>query len=290
MAAGSGPVSVARTAHRSRCAAHADGHAGDKPVSPGRSRLGYGRVCLASFGLGLGVAGCVDTGATEVNAELRVVGATDLVVNARNGWQVMLDEALVVFGPLWLCAGTTAGELCETARAEWLDATVVDALDDAEQRVGQLVGSEGEVRSWMYDYGLVSRLTEVDPWITPAAKTLNGNSVRLAGCATLEAKQLCFNLELPIAQGAAAEQGVPVVRVSGSKRVLATFGKVQQLTAGFNAAEWISTIDFDSLYFENGCDVGCEVISITAENQAARAVRSALEGTARPTLDWAEEH
>lgn len=229
---------------------------------------------------------CVDAGTSMKSVELRVAGNTRSVIPARNGWQVTLERARLAFGPLWLCAGKTAGELCDVARAEWLDAVVVDALDDEAKTVGELWGSEGDVRSWMYDYGLVSLLTTPKPHRTEAANNLGGNSVDVVGCASKQEQRVCFALRLPVAQSTAAEQGVPVVRVSGNGNVLTYFGTDQRLTLVFDAADWVGTIDFDGLPAANGCEGDCEPVALEADSQAARAVRSALEGTARPELVW----
>lgn len=241
-------------------------------------KVGAPTLCLAMA--------CVDAGTSMKSVELRVAGNTAAVVPARNGWQVTLERARLAFGPLWLCAGKTAGGLCDLARAEWLDAVVVDALDDRARSVGELWGSDGEVRSWMYDYGLVSLLTTPKPYRTEAAKSLGGDSVHVSGCASKQERRVCFALKLPVAQGTAAEQGVPVVRVSGSGNVLTRFGAERRLTVVFDAGDWLGTIDFDGLLAEHPCEGECEPVELEADSQAARAVRSALEGTARPELVW----
>lgn len=229
---------------------------------------------------------CVDTGAPLTSAELRVQGDTESVIAGRDGWIVSLQQAQVAFGPLWLCAGNTAGELCDVARAEWLDAVVVDALDATPKDVGEIWGNEGAIRSWMYDYGLVSLLAEKEPYSTEAAQSLGGNSVRIQGCAEKSPRRLCFSLQLPIAQSTMAEQGVPVVRVTGSGDSLAEFGRVRRLTASFDAGDWLGGIDFEGLAAQEGCEPQCAEVVLGSDSQAARSVRSALEGTARPKLIW----
>ncbi len=241
---------------------------------------------LVSIGASVFTVACVDTGVSSTSAELFVAGDTSLAISARDGWQLTLERAQLAFGPLWLCPGNTAGELCDVARAEWLESVVVDALDDKANSVGEIWGNAGAVRSWMYDYGLVSRLTHKEPYRTEAADVLDGNSVRIRGCATKEVRKLCFELELPVAQSTTAEQGVPVVRVSGNGSALAHFGSVRRVTALFDAADWLQTVDFEALALQQACEQDCAVVELDADSQAGRAVRSALEGTARPELVW----
>ena len=78
---------------------------------------------------------------------------------------VTIDRADLAFGPLYLCAGATAGDLCDTARFEWLDSAVVDTTLSDPVKVGELSGVTGTVRSWMYDLGLSSQLTREAPFI-----------------------------------------------------------------------------------------------------------------------------
>lgn len=246
---------------------------------------------LSAFGLGLcalvGPSACLDTGVDVASAELRVRGDTASTIAARDGWVVTLQHAKIAFGPLWLCPGNTAGELCDVARGEWLDSVVVDALDNETKVAGEMWGHEGEVRSWMYDYGLVSLLTAKEPFRSEAAKELGGNSVELRGCATKEMRtEVCFSLALPVSQSTEAERGVAVVRVSGGGQALARFGQVRRLTATFDAATWLGAVDFEALSALQTCEPGCDVLELGADSQAARAVRSALEASARPKLQW----
>src|SRR5690606_9169614 len=172
-------------------------------------------------------------------------------------------------------------------RAEWLDATVVDALSTRARRVGQLIGNRGEVRSWMYDLGYVSLLSTAEPFETQAARELGGLSVLVTGCASQGARRVCFEIGTQVVQSSEAEQGVPVVRVSGDKAAVAQFGDISRLTLSFDPQQWLATVDFEQLITEAGCDTSCEQVIIAATDaQATRALRSAVENTARPTLEW----
>ena len=75
---------------------------------------------------------CAETSQERVQIPLEVTGTAPAgTVLSLGDVPVTLTRADLAFGPLYLCAGTQAGELCETARLEWLDSVVVDALDEA---------------------------------------------------------------------------------------------------------------------------------------------------------------
>jgi hypothetical protein len=247
-------------------------------------------VALAAlFTLFALLPGCVDTGSSEIVIPLEARGTnpgTEFV--GRDGWTIALDEASLAFGPLTLCAGATAGELCDTAHAEWLDSAVVDVLDPKPRALGEIIGVSGRVRSWMYDLGFVSTLTQDEPLELPAAKRLQGNSVHLRGKATNEALKLTFEIALPIRQEAATERGVPVI----AKNTAEPFD--QDLTntpvtlqASFDAAPWFEQVDFEALAKAHDCNPTCpNPIQITPNDQAYRAIRVAILAANHAKFTW----
>lgn len=250
-------------------------------------RLGSGVVFgCSSIIAGSAMVACGDDAVSVRDIELRVAGARVSAIAGRDEWTVELETARLAFGPLTLCPGRSAGEFCDTARGEWVDAVVVNALEPRTKRAGYLVATTGPVLSFMYDYGIVSLLTRTTPYITDAARELAGNSVELRGCATKAGQELCFALSAPIAQTNQTEQGVPVVRVNGL-RGLADLTQVSRLTATFDPTSWVSSIDFDAIAREFECENRCDV-ELTSGSQAARAVQTALAGSARAQLTWAE--
>ncbi len=228
---------------------------------------------------------CVDSGVTMRDIELRVAGTEATAFDGRDEWTIELDRARLAFGPVTLCPGRSAGEFCESARGEWVDAVVVDGLEPKAKRAGDLVGTSGPVLSWMYDYGLVSLLTEKAPYVTEAASDLGGNSVQLQGCAFKAEQRVCFELSATVSQTTETEQGVPVVRVGGVQGV-SDLTQISSLTATFDPRDWVATIDFDALTLGQECEAGCDAGRLAADSQAVRAVQSALAGTARPRLSW----
>jgi hypothetical protein len=230
-------------------------------------------------------AGCVDTGTNVHEVGLWVNGRADNRFEGRDGWSITLERADVAFGPLTLCSGTSAGEFCETARGEWVNAVVVDALDEDAQQVGSVIGTTGPVLSWMYDYGLVSVLTQTDLYETKAARELGGNSVQIAGCADKDDAAFCFTVAARIAQNVEVERGVPVVRVSGEPGP-ADLGQTKRLAFAFDPQTWLSGVDFEALWAAQSCETDCAPVVLDGETQAGRAVQIALAASARPELSW----
>ena len=229
---------------------------------------------------------CVDTGSASAAADLYLQGTRPGALQARDGWELELQRAELAFGPLTLCPGTTPGELCETARAEWVGTALVDALDEDAKRVGQLVGSRGPVGSWMYDLGIVSLLSRSEAFESDAARALGGYSALLAACATKDEREVCFEVGVRVVQSSEAEQGIPVVRVSGD-RSHPDFGRAKRLTLRFDPAAWTTTIDIERLMAEAKCEASCaEMVSVSDDSQTARALRSALENVVRPDVEW----
>lgn len=239
------------------------------------------------LGLGLAVLACVDVGAGQIELPLSLAGtAIEGPILGRDGAQIELDRAELAFGPIYLCAGAQAGSLCQTARLEWLDAAVIDVLDPRAVEVGELSGREGYVRSWMFDLGVVSLLTQQKPLLMPAAKQLGDASLQLAGRAVLGEVELPFVLALMVAQEEQTEIGVSVMRKSSSD----SFG--HEVTAAepgllirFDAEPWVTQIDFAGLLEDQSCGVGPEPAPIVCAGQTEQ--RCAADGSLVETRDCA---
>lgn len=231
------------------------------------------------------LAGCVDSGTDVREIELRVRGTDVSEFEGRSGWSVALTRAEVAFGPVTLCPGSSAGEFCEVARGEWLGSVVVDAQSERSQRAGDVFATSGTVSSWMFDYGLVSLLTQSKPYVTEAARKLGGNSARVVGCATKSDQELCFTIEARVAQNTDTEHGVPVVRVNGTG-VKQDLAAVERLEFVFEPQRWLAQVDFDEMFAAAACDETCEPVIADADSQAVRAVQTALVASGRPTLDF----
>jgi hypothetical protein len=272
----------------------------------------------------LGAVGCLDTGPQHAEVSLRVTGASSSdPFPTTTDWSVELERADLAFGPLYLCAGYRAGALCDTARLEWVDSVVVDGLDPGHRDAGTLRGTSGSVRSWMYDLGIVSLLTQQRPRALPAAEALGGNSVVLTGSARKNAQTIGFSLELPIAQ--AAQIGVPVVLKSTGDAFEHEVLGGETLAVHFDPRPWVRDVDFDALVEDASCtpagprivcagateltcadtgaaeserncmelDMACvrgtgcsATVRFDADSQGYRAVVGALVAGAPPIFEW----
>ncbi len=174
-----------------------------------------GRAFVALLALLSGA--CGESAQRPVALDLEVRGVPlSAPVEVSESFSIALDRAELAFGPLYVCPGRQAGDLCDTARLEWRDSVVVDALTEDAVWAGRLEGATGPVLSWMFDYGFTSLLTESEPLVLPAAAALGGASLVLAGEATLEGARLPFSARVVVRQEGGAGRGVPVVRKSTS--------------------------------------------------------------------------
>ena len=277
--------------------------------------------------LGALTLACVEVGPAEIEVPLHVAGTQieDPIVG-QDGAQIELDRAELAFGPIYLCAGAQAGELCETARLEWLDAIVIDTLAGEAVEAGTLRGLEGTVRSWMFDLGVVSLLTQEDPLILPAAEQLGDASLRLEGRASVDGVVIPFRVELVVQPEEGTELGVPVIRKSSSDAFEREVSAGEPgLLVRFDARPWVTEIDFAGLLeqgscapagpelvcagqLEQRCDAdgnlvesrdcaaleqvcvrarGCVAeLEFEPDSQGYRAVRNQVVAGPRPTFEW----
>lgn len=232
--------------------------------------------------------GCTDTGVDATEVPLFVHGTAIEAPITVDGWQVELTNARLAFGPLYLCKGTQAGELCDTALLEWLDATEIDLLDEEPRWVGSLSGATGTARSWMYDLGITSIYTESDPITLPAAQSLGGNSVLLEGIATDGDRSIPFRAAIPVQQGAETEAGIPVVRKSPGEAFEHEVDVDEEgLWIAFDAAPWLSQVDFGSMSAPPVSQTNTTpVVIIEPDTQPYRALRNAVLSGERPAFRW----
>jgi hypothetical protein len=200
-------------------------------------------------------AACIDAAQEEVSIPLAVAGRSAAkAFETKRGFAIALDEAKLAFGPLYLCAGATAGSLCETASVEWTDAALVDLLRDSPTRVGELSGLSGRVRSFMYDLGLTSLLTESRPLVLDAARKLSGNSLRLVGRVDVDGTNIPFRALLALQQTEETEQGTPVVRSGEGDDLAHDLQAGDELSVRFDARDWFQTANFGLWLEQRSCE------------------------------------
>jgi hypothetical protein len=228
---------------------------------------------------------CIDAAQEEVSLPLSLAGSAEAASfdNGR-GFTIELSQAELAFGPLYVCAGATAGRLCETALLEWTDGAVVDVLSSKAKRVGALTGLTGRARSFMYDLGLVSLLPEQRPRVLNAARELGGHSVRLRGIARTNAVRIPFRANLTIQQTEETEQGTPVVRSGTGNDLAHTIRAGQALTVRFDARAWFQTANFALWLEERNCEP--DGPSVVCDGQTE--LTCADDGTPMQSRDCAE--
>lgn len=282
-----------------------------------------------TFGAVVSLAGsaCVEMGQVQVEIPLSVAGTATPKVRGQGEVELELFSAQLAFGPLYLCPGVSAGDLCETARAEWLQSTVVDLLSPQPREVGKIAGTSGVVQSWMYDLGLSSQLSQSKPAVLDAAKRLGGYSLVLRGRAVIDGLTLPFSASVAAQQSEDTEIGVPVVRKSLSDPFFRDLGVGKDaLLVRFDPGVLLASLDLRSYVERKQCAEGaptilcdgtlqrtCEestevsVVDCAAANQvciagqgcaselvlqpdtvAYRALRTALLSGARPHMQWVE--
>jgi len=110
-----------------------------------------GAVCL------LCSVSCANTGRNEVTLPLFLAGTNvSTPLMSVGDIPVRITRADLAFGPLYLCAGNTAGDLCDTARLEWLDTAVVDTTSVTPRTASSML--PGACRS-LDSAGAASRAT-----------------------------------------------------------------------------------------------------------------------------------
>jgi len=226
------------------------------------------------------LGGCaVDSGLEAIEGSLVVRGTDVRSFEGRDGWQIELERAELAFGPVYLCSGVQAGDLCETARGELLETVVIDALDAEAHEVARFAGLDGPVRSAMWDYGITWSLSATRAEPSAAAEMLEG-SVFLAGIArNEEGEVLPFAAQVPVAPNL---EGRVVVRASDLFEHTLADGDVLSITV--DPSLWLTQVRFDDL-LEAARPEG-QPASFEEGTQPYRSVSNALTTRAQPRLEW----
>lgn len=275
------------------------------------------------------VMSCAQTGQDRVEIPFYVAG-TDISnpVISVGDIPVNVERADLAFGPFYLCAGNTAGDLCDTARLEWLESSVIDTTSQDPVALGEISGVTGSVRSWMYDLAISSQLTHPKPYVLEAARDLGDSSFVIEGRALVDGVELLFFASVPIQQNDTTELGVPVIRKAANTSFFhEVTGAEERLTLRFDPSAWVSRIDFRPYFEDETCspsgerivcqgqtELTCDADGSTAQSrncnelgqvclaaqgcsnelileegsEAYRSLAIALTTTGRPKFDWTD--
>lgn len=201
--------------------------------------------------------GCEHSTQEAVNLPIFVKGTNTPQILLGDNTEITLERADLAFGPLYLCAGVNAGDLCDVARLEWPDSVVINTLNSQAQEVGELQGVTGLVLSWMYDLGISSQLTRNEPFILSAAQELDGYSLVIEGKALVSDIELPFTVSMGLKQSDDTELGVPIIRKSLSDPFQKEVNlNDQNLTIQFDPSTWMQKLDFSQYIKHENCSEG----------------------------------
>jgi hypothetical protein len=160
--------------------------------------------------------------------------------------------------------------------AELAASAAVDALDATPQRLGEVFGVTGEIRSATYDYAITWFPTQLQP--TPTAAAPGGHSARFEGRATRGATTFRFVADvdvLPILRGSRAVQGA---RVTAQIR-----GANLRVDVRLDPSAWFRAVDFEELSRQ-----GVDPVAIRPGSAAHNALVIGMTASALPTFEWSE--
>lgn len=151
----------------------------------------------------------------------------------------MLREARLAFGPVYFCAASSgSATLCESAAAELRAITIVDLLDPTPQRLGDVDGLTGELRSASYDFGLTWAPAESAYSVGPGNSI--GHSAALEGEARRGDDVVPFTAVLELPPQYQGQRAVPTTPAAG-----VVDAGIARLEVRFDAGAWASRINFD---------------------------------------------
>lgn len=230
---------------------------------------------VAYIALGLAaLAACGETGQEHIRLPLFAQGTAQTELTLEDA-MIQLTRADVALGPLYFCAASGADvELCQTAMAEFLDTVVLDTLEAAPRRLGDLAGVSGQVRSALYDYGVSWLATQQ----APEARTELGHSAVLEGTITREARAIRFRALIdlvPRTRGGMAVFGQPTRH---------ELGEGDQLTLSLDPYLWLGGIDLEALFARVPED--SDEVRIEAGSQAYEAILQGMQNRAPVAFTW----
>lgn len=228
----------------------------------------------------LALASCGDTGRDQVDVALSVQGTRAREV-AISGGTLLLHEARVMVGPLYVCATESAeSALCETALGEQLATLAVDALDQEVIESGQLAATTGTVRSAFFDYGLSWLLTKPAPTFAHDAPLDHSAELRFTARAA-DGSELEVHVVLDIAPLTAGDAAV-----NGRKTEQRISKTPLSLTLRFDPNQWLTRIQLAELSALDDDHDG--QLELPADSQPYEAILQGMTARFPPAFVWEE--
>lgn len=231
---------------------------------------------LGCFAFALFLVGCSETGQSELYYPAFATSnvASPIEVGA---WTVTLEQASLLFGPVYFCAAATgAATLCTASIAEIRQVSFVDLLDGDRQPLGEVHGFSGTIRSTSYDHGIHWFVTEAEP--KPESLALNGHSAVFAGQAQRGGQTITFSAYIDMLPSLQGERAVT--------RVLTPVTVENEnitLDVKFDVTQWLASIDFDA-----AAAAGAKSIVIEPESKAHSGIVSAISNITPPDFVWSD--
>lgn len=210
-----------------------------------------GMCCVILFSAG--AVGCVASPTEQTSLKLELAGTSMEPVSLDDQSELIVRQAEVAFGPLYLCSGRQAGQLCDSALLEWRSSAVIDALDPNPKQTGTISGLTGTVRSYMFDFGFASTLARSEPVALNAVDDLGGYSARFSGEVEQGGVTIPFSLSVLIVQSQATEPGTTVVSRSSTSE-LTIFPQSRKLSMRFDALPWMQSLRAADFFQNSSCD------------------------------------
>ncbi len=248
------------------------------------SALRHGLAATLAVALALaGPGGCGDTGQRRVSFPLAAAGTAPSELRVGD-WAVVVEEARVAFGPVYLCSTAVAGlDSCSESVAEHLGTTSFDALSPEPTAMGAMHALTSTVLSGMWDYGRSWRLPETSP--RPSADAIEGaHSAVLVVRASDELGAIRrYRLVLDV-DGAGQPSGSTAVRARLGEHTLTA--SERGLVVRFDPTLWASMIDFDALATLPEAEPPGAPIEVPPGHVAQNAVTTAMTTSGLPLFEW----
>jgi hypothetical protein len=220
---------------------------------------------------------CGDTGSERVRVELRVQGTAESEKRVGDA-TYRLTRAEVAFGPAYFCATDSAqASQCETALAELTRTVTIDGLSDSARAAGEFSATTGEVRSALYDYGIVFLLTQSAPSAQDNAP--DGHSALLEGSVERAGESRRFRAHMDVVPTVPGDSAVSAQRTQHEIK-----GEGELLTVSVDPYAWLERIDVDALFALEPDASG--VTWLVSGTQPYEALLQAMQNRAPARFDW----